>query len=239
MIKVMIIEDDPMVAALNRQYVEKLNGFAIMGISANMEEANKILTETEVNLVLLDIHMPGVNGIDFLRKIRKESLDLDVILITAASEIRQIQEALRLGAVDYLIKPFEFERFKEALTKYQNHYNKLGTKNNINQQELDYMMLHKEHQSSSEPSTPQALPKGLTKTTLQKVNELILSKGTETFSTEEIAEDSLISRVSIRKYLKFLAGIGYLEETLVYGVGRPIYQYRLNQANQDVIKPYL
>lgn len=238
MIRILIVEDDPMVAALNRQYAEQLEGFAVAGVSANTEEASELLAKTEVQLVLLDIHMPGGNGIDFLRKIRKERLDLDVILITAASEIHQIQEALRLGAVDYLIKPFEFSRFQEALVQYRNQYSNIGNKSKISQQELD-RMLYQKTQAKSETSKQQALPKGLTKTTLHRINEVILSKGTEVFSTEEIAEASQISRVSVRKYLKFLAGIGYLEESLVYGVGRPIYQYRLHQPNQDRLNLYL
>ncbi|RNF38988.1 response regulator [Planococcus salinus] len=238
MIKVMIVEDDPMVAALNRQYVEQLEGFAVVASSSNAKEAEKVLAKTEVNLLLLDIHMPGMDGIDFLREIREERLDLDVILITAASEIGRIQQALRLGAVDYLIKPFEFSRFQEALTQYRSQYAKLEDKGKISQQDLD-RMLHKKSQPGSGSPKLQSLPKGLTKTTLSRISEVILSKGTEAFSTEEIAEASQISRVSIRKYLKFLTQIGYLEETLIYGVGRPIYQYRQQPSKEDRIHLYL
>lgn len=238
MINVLIVEDDPMIAALNRKYTEQLDGFQVAGIAANAQQAAELLAEQKIQLILLDIHMPGLNGLDFLRWVREENLELDVILITAASDIEPIQQALRLGAVDYLIKPFEFSRFQEALGQYKNHHHRLKGKNKVNQQELD-RMLRKKSSAASPHSVYPELPKGLTKTTLQTINEKILDSGAEPFSTEEIAEASRISRVSVRKYLKFLADIGYLEETLVYGVGRPIYHYRLQPAHQNQINAYL
>lgn len=238
LIKVMIIEDDPMVALLNRQYVERMEGFTVIGHAADTVEAHALLTAAGVDLLLLDIHMPGMNGLDFLRQLREEKKDLDVILITAASKISQIQQALRLGAIDYLIKPFEFSRFQEALLQYQNHFYGLHDGNKVNQQELD-RMFRKKREATQEPASLRAVPKGLTKTTLKKIFEVILQIEADTFSTEEIAEISHISRVSVRKYLKFLTEIGYLEENLIYGIGRPIYRYLIKKSNQHLITPYL
>lgn len=236
MINVLIVEDDPMVAALNQKYTEQLDGFRVAGVAANAQQASALLAQQEIQLILLDIHMPGLDGLAFLRRLREENLELDVILITAASDIQPIQQALRLGAVDYLIKPFEFSRFQEALAQYGKQHSRLEDKQSVNQQELD-RLLHKKPPAAHPPSPE--LPKGLTKTTLQTINEKILGTGDAAFSTEEIAESTRISRVSVRKYLKFLAEIGYLEETLVYGVGRPIYHYRLQPAHQNQINAFL
>ena len=238
MIKVMIIEDDPMVAVLNRQYVERVDGFTVIGLAADTGKAFELLAAAEVDLLLLDIHMPGMNGLDFLRQLREEKKDLDVILITAASKISQIQQALRLGAVDYLIKPFEFSRFQKALLQYKNQHHGLDDKNKVDQQELD-RMLRKRNEFHQELSNTGTVPKGLTKTTLKKVVEVISQTETDTFSTEHIAEASSISRVSVRKYLKFLTEIDYLEENLIYGIGRPIYRYRIIKTNEHRITPYL
>ncbi len=235
MINVLIVEDDPMVAELNRQYVVKVNGFSVIGHAADSSKAFELLTTAEVDLVLLDIHMPGMDGLDFLRQLREEKEDIDVILITAASDVGQIQQALRLGAIDYLIKPFEFNRFQESLLQYKVHYSGLDSKNKVDQQELDQMLQKKSHSTQSSGE----VPKGLTKTTLKKIIELTLVVDTDTFSTEDIAEISSISRVSVRKYLKFLTKIGYLEENLDYGIGRPIYRYFVKRTNRHVITPYL
>ncbi|MBU9674223.1 response regulator [Planococcus sp. CP5-4] len=238
MIKVMIVEDDPMVAALNRQFVGRMDGFEVIGTAGNAQQAIAILAKSDVDLVLLDIHMPGLTGIEFLQMLREQKQDLDVILITAASEIQQIQHALRLGASDYLIKPFEFSRFQEALLQYQSHFHKLHVNKQISQQEID-SLLGRKQQSASSSAAVQHLPKGLTKTTLQTIQQVILSNESAVFSTDELAQSARISRVSVRKYLKFLSAIGYLQEDLTYGVGRPIYQYRVNPQGASHLDSYL
>lgn len=121
---------------------------------------------------------------------------------------------------------------------YRTEHAKLGSQRRISQQELD-RLLRKKTPANREAPSGEALPKGLTKATLQTVNDCILAQGTAIFSTEDVAKATNISRVSVRKYLKFLTDIGYLEETLVYGVGRPIYQYQLNRAEQHRIHSYL
>ena len=140
MIQVMIVEDDPMVAQLNKRYVEQMEGFTPSSLSKTANEALSTLASTKIDLILLDVYMPGINGIEFLKLVREQSQDVDVILITASSEINQIQQALRLGAIDYLIKPFEFDRFQEALLKYKRNYYKLNDKEQMNQKELDHML---------------------------------------------------------------------------------------------------
>lgn len=237
MIKVMIVEDDPMVAALNRQFVGRMDGFEVIGAAENAQQAIAIMSESDIDLVLLDIHMPGLTGIEFLQMLREQQQDLDVILITAASEIQQIQHALRLGASDYLIKPFEFSRFQEALLQYQNNFHKLHDNKQISQQEIDSLLGRKQPAVSG--MTVQTLPKGLTKATLQTIQQVILAKEAAVFSTDELAQSAQISRVSVRKYLKFLSAIGYLQEDLTYGVGRPIYQYRLVPENAHRLDLYL
>ncbi|MGA9290427.1 MAG: response regulator [Anaerobacillus sp.] len=241
MIQVMIVEDDPMVAQLNKRYVEQMEGFTPSSLSKTANEALSTLASTKIDLILLDVYMPGINGIEFLKLVREQSQDVDVILITASSEINQIQQALRFGAIDYLIKPFEFDRFQEALLKYKRNYYKLNDKEQMNQKELDHMLQtnHPVPEEVHHPSEDHHLPKGLTKNTLVTINKTILSLQADQFSTDDIARTASISRVSVRKYLKFLSTIGYLEETLTYGVGRPIYQYAIDLKNQSSINHYL
>ncbi|WP_371809572.1 response regulator [Halobacillus sp. Marseille-Q1614] len=238
LIKVLIVEDDPMVAALNKRYVEHMDDFIIAGMAKNTDEAMAHLLNEDIDLMLLDVYMPGGNGLDFLKQIREQNKDVDVILITAASEIAQVQQSLRFGAVDYLIKPFEFDRFQGALHQYKNNHYQLNDKTQVNQKQLD-QLLRKNNDREKEQEKLNELPKGLTKNTLLTIHEVIQSRDSEAFSTEEIAAASNISRVSVRKYLKFLSSIDYLEETLDYGVGRPIYQYRIRKSNQNKIAPYL
>ncbi|WP_088007177.1 response regulator [Indiicoccus explosivorum] len=238
MIKVLIVEDDPMVAQLNKNYLEQIDGFTVSGRAANTDEAVAHMARTKIDLMLLDVYLPGLNGIDFLTRIREQNQDIDVILITATSDNQQIQQSLRLGVIDYLVKPFEFGRFEEALTQYKQYHNRLRGTDKINQHEID-RLFRKSSSRSEKILNTRELPKGLTKNTLAIINDVILSKAPDSFSTSEIADAAQISKVSIRKYLKFLSEIGYLEETLIYGVGRPIYQYNLNESKSGQIDRYL
>ncbi|MGP4075875.1 response regulator [Halobacillus sp. K22] len=228
MIQVLIVEDDPMVADLNKKYVEQVEGFQLAASASDVEEACKCLEEAQVDLILLDVYMPGRNGLQLLKELREKDEQVDVILITAASEREQIQQSLRLGAVDYLIKPFEFERLQEALAKYKENHYVLQDKQKVSQNELDQILSKQEERQDNRRIQ---VPKGLTQTTLEHIISVIRKKGDAAFSTDEIANETEISRVSVRKYLKFLKEIDFLDETLIYGVGRPVYQYQMKHTH--------
>jgi two-component system, CitB family, response regulator MalR len=227
MIRVLIIEDDPMVAEFNRRFLQEVNGFTLAGIVHTVKDAKEFLQSEQVNLILLDVYMPGATGLDLLRFIRENNILADVILITAAADKENIQTALRYGAMDYLIKPFAFERFHQALMQYKEKYHFFENHQVLRQKDLDERILAAEQQLAG--ASIEDLPKGLTSSTLESIIKVIQTKENNQFSTDDISEITLISRVSVRKYLKFLADIGILEESLTYGVGRPGYLYRLKE----------
>ncbi|WP_174614480.1 response regulator [Virgibacillus ihumii] len=239
MIKVLIVEDDPMVAEINKNYLGFVKGFSCEGIVQDTKEAESFLEKNQVDLILLDLFMPEKNGIELLMEIRKEDKSIDVIVISAASDIQSVKSALRLGSVDYLIKPFEFDRFNDALKKYKNEHEIIIRHDKFDQEELDEQLLH-QNKFTIDSSTQ--LPKGLTKETLCSVVEGIFTevKTKEKFSTETLAALVGISRVSMRKYLKFLADIEMVSVELDYKkTGRPTYTYNIKKENKNRIKPYL
>lgn len=237
MIRVLIVEDDPMVAEINKRYLEEIAGFTLMGIAHSVNEALPYIDNEQIDLVLLDVYMPGKTGIELLTYIREEEKSIDVILITAASDVGKVQTALRYGVVDYLIKPFEFERFKAAVSSYREQFMLLHNQRQVNQKEIDEMLLSKEAKPTGAPI--HSLPKGLTKSTLQIVVSAIEEMGKTPFSTETIAEKTDISRVSIGKYLKFLKEIKVLEETTTYGIGRPVSLYIYKEVNRSILNNLL
>lgn len=117
MLKTVIVEDDRMVALINAQFAEKTPGVQVVATFHNGRDALAFLEKTRVDLLLTDLYMPEMSGIELMNELRRQGCDADVIFITAANDAPNIQEALRLGAVDYLIKPFCYERFEEALDK--------------------------------------------------------------------------------------------------------------------------
>ncbi|RBW71155.1 response regulator [Bacillus taeanensis] len=237
MIRVLIVEDDPMVAEFNKRYLEEIDGFLLAGIVHSVHDALQVINEQEIDLILLDVYMPGKNGLELLASIREQEKEIDVILITAASDVDKVQTALRYGAVDYLIKPFEFDRFYQALNSYKEKYYFFNKQKQVKQEDIDQKLLRKDKKTPLE--SVNTLPKGLTKSTLKVVVNVIAAIDKPLFSTEEIAEQADISRVSVRKYLKFLTDINVLEETLTYGIGRPVYLYTYNQSQYSTLKKYL
>jgi len=235
MINVMIVEDDPMVAEINKQYLAKIDGFRLAATVNSVAEAIRFLGKNDIQLILLDIFMPGKQGLELLAYLRKNDLEIDVIIISAATDLERIKKALRYGVVDYLIKPFEFERFNAALATYLEQTRLINKQDSISQQELDNLLLHRD-----EAVIAEELPKGLTKDTLKKVWDAIHGLKDGPFSIDEVANVVGISRVSARKYLNFLKDLGILEVKVIYGtVGRPVYQHEYNKFKEHLIKNFL
>ncbi|KGG81283.1 hypothetical protein Y919_01275 [Caloranaerobacter azorensis H53214] len=221
MIKVLIVEDDPMVAELNKRYVESVDGFSVVGIVSNGEEAMNFCRKNEVDLIILDIYMPKVDGINFLKEIRRRFMMIDVILVTASRETQNIDAALKLGAVDYLIKPFEYERLKKALENYADRCRVLQSSKPVKQEEIDAITkVCKMHENNN-------LKKGLHKKTLQRIRDFMKKHHNEYLTAEIIAEDIALSKVTVRRYLEYMESIGEVEIEVEYGsVGRPSHLYK-------------
>ncbi|KWX73231.1 response regulator [Paenibacillus jilunlii] len=236
-IKVLIVEDDPMVAKFNRHYVEQVQGFEFAGWAASVDEARKLLAELKVDLILLDIYMPRTSGLQLLSSLREQGSVVDIIVISAASDNASIRKALQLGAVDYLIKPFEFARFQAALSAYREDYMLMKHREHLSQEQLDKLLRHSIGMEEEKSGT---LPKGLTEGTLESIWSTIQKLENPVFSTEEITAEAPISRISVRKYLAFLTEAGVLEMEVSYGaVGRPVYMYTVTASGHEIIATYI
>ncbi|UUV98339.1 response regulator [Vagococcus luciliae] len=224
---VLIIEDDPMVAKLNEDFLKTIPTINIVGNYRTTQDAKKLLQEKRVDAILLDNYLPNETGIEFLVELRKENNQVPVILITAANDIETIQQALALGVIDYLVKPFTAERFLSSIQKVMNQKKLFSQLKYANQQNIDALFNeHSTNNTSANFSLGNDLPKGLAKLTMEKVLEKI-NEETTSFSTEELAKKIGISRISTKKYLTFLVESNYLTEDIVYQeVGRPTIRYK-------------
>ena len=233
MIRILVVEDDPMVGKFHEHYIKQLKDFELIDTARTSEQALKFLEKQSYDLVLLDIFMPGIDGLQLLKEIRNKNFNVDVIVISAANEKEQIQTAMRFGAVDYIIKPFEFERFNLALNNYKLRRTNLENLTQVKQEDLDKNLTIKETPSDT------SVPKGLNKNTLKLIWEIIL-KQENMFTTDEIASSAGISRVSIRKYLEFFKSLNVLSLELHRGsVGRPIYKYKCLDKSSSIINHYV
>lgn len=220
MYQALIVEDDPQVAHINSGYLER-SGFSVAGIALDKAQAVEILRQKPIQLVLLDIYLPGSSGLQLLRELRSMEREVEVIVVSAAKDSAQIREAFRLGCLDYIIKPFTYERLRSSLNKYQQKVHLLR-KDFLDQEEVDLLAAH---QAAEYLET--GLPKGIDRTTLGFICQCILELSGP-FGVQKVAEKVQISRVSVKKYLDFLCEQKALRQTYVYGTkGRPANLYQL------------
>ncbi|PIJ48471.1 two-component system response regulator DcuR [Erwinia sp. OLTSP20] len=233
---VLVVDDDAMVAELNRCYITQISGFTCCGVASTLQQARQWLqAPCIVDLVLLDIYLHQENGLDLLPEIRRASHAIDVIIISSAADAQAIKTAMHYGVADYLIKPFQFPRFEEALLNWRQKKNLIDNQPYYQQTEVDRLL----HGTVAATSDPRRLPKGLTVQTLRTLCQWIDAHPACEFSTDELASEVGISRVSCRKYLIWLAQNNILFTSIHYGVtGRPVYRYRLQPEFHILLKQY-
>lgn len=219
MYKVLIIEDDPMVACINKNFIEKYDNLKIVGIVKNEEDALNILLNDEISLILCDVYLGDSNGIEILKKIRSQGILSDIIFITALNESNKIKEAMAYGVTDFLIKPYNQIRLDVAINKFFKK-NELLLKNTMIQEEYDKYFINEENIVE--------LPKGINKKTLEKIEFFLNENRKKWWNANRISEHLNISTVTLNKYLKYLVSINKLSVNISHGeVGRPenFYKY--------------
>ena len=222
-----------MVAKFNAIYLESIPGFTLAGIAQNAEEGWTLYQSTKVDLILLDVHMGKKTGLELLSDFRQADDPVDVIIITAANDKQSVQTALHNGAVDYLIKPFSFERFQEALLSICQKHRVMKDNENVSQEEIDTFLL----KSEKAQSTVLELPKGLTVRTFSTIVRQIIKRQRGAFSAADLAEETGISRVSVRKYLNHLVETDMLTVDIVYQeTGRPLNRFILRPEKLDILE---
>ncbi|MER7828821.1 MULTISPECIES: response regulator [unclassified Streptomyces] len=226
MTRVLVVDDDFMVAKLHSRYVSAVDGFTVAGVAHSGADALRAARELRPDLLLLDVYLPDMDGIDVLRAVRAEEeragrggAHADALFITAARDAETVRSALRAGALHYLIKPFSQAALREQLLHAASVRSRLAGLAEARQEDVDRIF-------GTRPRASRELPKGLAAHTADLV-ERILREHPAGLSATECAEAGSLSRVSARRYLEYFAETGRAEVTLRYGgTGRPERRYR-------------
>ncbi|MFT5876094.1 MAG: response regulator of citrate/malate metabolism [Clostridium sp.] len=227
MIKVLIVEDDPMVREINEKFLKKVEGFELYDSVNSIEKAKEVILNGKPDLVLLDVFFPQGLGTDLLKWIRLENLKCDAILITADRNTETVEEAFRYGAVDYLVKPFIFNRFKEALLQFERRKNSFKNADSMEQKVIDKYTI-KENKNRVEYYENIGDIKGFNQYTYEKILVGISDMKNNPFTSEQIAINIGVSRITARRYLDYLEKEQKLVVEMEYGkVGRPKNKYRI------------
>ena len=223
--KILIVEDDPMVAHINLKFANKA-GYEDVETVSDIESAKERIIQGGIDLVLLDVYLPTGKGTDLLKWIRQENLSTDVILITADRSSETVEVSMNYGAVDYLIKPFDFARFQMAMEKFERKKTGFVGKKSVEQDDIDSIFFES---ASKSDKFKDMLEKGMSAKTYTAILEAIKAMVAPT-TAEELGDKLGISRVSVRRYLEFMENRGILEMKPIYGKkGRPQHLFKYVQ----------
>ncbi len=223
-IRAIIAEDDPRIAEIQNRFLAKMEGFEAIGVAHNLEDCQEMVDILEPDLVLLDIQFPDGNGLEFLKTLREEKRNIDIILITAAKDVDTLKNAMHGGVFDYIVKPLEFSRLRDSLSRYREQFERLNVLNTLEQSDIDGLIPRTKTTTPFDRSG-NSLPKGIDALTLAKVRELFNTHPGSVGA--ELAGKSIgISRTTARRYLEYLVGTKELVVDVTYGgVGRPERHY--------------
>lgn len=222
MIRTLVVDDDYRVADLHCAYVERMAGFEVAGRAHTGMAALESVDQLRPDLVLLDIYLPDISGLEVLQQLREDDHPpVDVLPITAAREVESLRSAMRGGVVHYLIKPFLFPAFEEKLLSYAAARERMARIGHAEQGDVDRIF------GALRTVRNESLPKGLSDATLELIVQA-LARSQSGLPAAAVADEAGVSRVTARRYLDHLSQLGRVELTMRYGgPGRPEHRYRL------------
>lgn len=220
MIRTLIVDDDFRVAQVHAAYVEKVPGFVVAGEAHSAAAMFDAIGKGGVDLVLLDLYLPDLHGLECLRRLRAAGAEgVDVIVITAANDVQSVRAAMQGGALYYLLKPFDFAALKDKLQAYHAMRTELTRTRHADQRSVDRLF-------GAVAGGSRAPLAGAASHTLAAVEAVLADGGTD-LSAAEVAERLGISRATAQRYLTRLEALSRATVRPRYGKsGRPENRYR-------------
>ncbi|SIQ59959.1 Response regulator of citrate/malate metabolism [Aeromonas sp. RU39B] len=220
-ITTLIIEDDPRIGSILGELIATTPDFELLGRADTLAGAESLLADEEPQLLLVDVSLPDGSGLEWVASLRARSIESQVIMVTAASDVESIQRALNLGVQDYIIKPLRLSRIQQSLAEVAALHRRLAETRHLDQGDLDRLL------GKGRSRDGRDTPKGIDLITLRQVHDLLAGEREVTFSTDTVALRLELSRTTARRYLEYLESEDKLEVELNYGQrGRPERRYR-------------
>ena len=213
-----------MVAAIDRQYVESDSRFQVLHVLKSGQEALGVLEQCRPDLIILDYYTPAMDGMEFVDRLHARGQYPSIIMVTSANDREIVQGLLSRGVLDYLVKPFAFARFRQALDKFIQLKTTLpDNQDSLDQQAIDRLLRRTERPEAGGVQ----MSKGLNAATLERVRGFLSANRGQALTSEEIAEQVHLSRITIRRYVNYMVETGELTSSIDYQTGgRPSIRYR-------------
>ena len=219
MYRTVIVEDDPMIATINQTFLSRDTRFSLSAVFHSGRDALPWLRTHPAELLILDVYMPRMSGLELLRELRAEEITIDVVMVTAANDSKTVDALLRLGVADYLVKPFTAQRFQQALDTFCRHREAVAG-GEVTQSALDRLF-------SPAGSVGQGIPKGLQEDTLERVRQCLRTAPPQGLPSEAVSRQTGLSVVTVRRYVNYLVERGEAASSVNYDTGgRPCRLYR-------------
>jgi response regulator of citrate/malate metabolism len=230
-IRVLIVDDDFMVAKVHAGFIATLDGFEAVGTASTGAQALAEIDRLRPDLVLLDVYLPDMTGLEVLRRLRAGGSSVDVIVISAARDVDSIRSALHGGVLHYLVKPFDRRTFEARLRDYAALRGEIEELDEAGQRDVDRMF---GLSRGSGPPAPVQTPKGITPETLELVRQALAAAGADGLSATECSARTGLARVSARRYLEQLVAGNQADVRQRYGTaGRPERRFTLRLRTQE------
>jgi response regulator of citrate/malate metabolism len=227
-IRVLVVDDDFMVARIHARFVERTEGFEVCGTAHTAADALELSASLNPDLVLLDVHLPDMSGLELLGRLREPGKEVAVVMVTAERGAAAVRQALHGGAMQYLVKPFDYDDLADRLHRVAASMASLpfdDEAEGVDQATIDQAF----GAGGARVAAPPSLPKGLSPETAELVLEAAREAGE--ISASEAGERVGLSRVTARRYLEYFVDAGAAEVRLRYGgTGRPERRYRVTEG---------
>ncbi|KGN36821.1 response regulator [Knoellia subterranea] len=219
-LRVLVVEDEPVAAEAHATYVQRVSGFTVAAVANTGQQALRSLQAHPIDVVLLDMNLPDLHGLEVVRAMRAAGHTADVIAVSSARDLDIMRSAVSLGVVQYVLKPFAFATLRDRLAAYLDYRATHRSTGEVGSQaEVDEVF------AAVRPTRPAALPKGMSEELLGRVVSA-LRDADGPRSASELAGELGVSRVTARRYLEHLHDSGYATRRSRYaGAGRPEVEY--------------
>lgn len=223
---VLIVDDDFRVASVHEGFVQRVEGFRVVGQAHTARDALNLAKALRPDVVLLDLYLPDGDGHGVAKALLEEPVPPTVMVISAATDVDAVRRSLHLGAVHYLVKPFGFAALAERLQSIHAAHAQLKSwPDEAGQDDVTkvFDLLRPAPAPSGETERGHLAP------TLRLIHDTIAASG-KGLSASEIAHATGISRATAQRYLSRLEQSGLITLELRYGLtGRPEHRYSVSR----------
>lgn len=224
MYNAIIVEDDLAVMTTDRKYLREYRQFDNIYTFRRADEALDFTLKNKIDLIILDYHLPGFNGDVFLKELRYAGNHAEVVVTTMDASMDAAVAMLYLGIMNYIIKPFTRDRFREAVDFFLRIAPIKEGQARVSQIEMDVYI----KKLSNKPHETK-LSKGLRWETYEMLHEYIKENSIKNVRLDKLVDDTGLSKVTLRRYMNEFHEKGIIDIAVDYDTGgRPsiLYTYK-------------